>query len=559
MQKILRQAQDRLCKRCNSVFEINPEDFAYYGQLQIPAPSWCPPCREMRRMAWYTERYLYPGQCGLCKKNVASQFAPGNPRIQYCLDCWWSDKWDPLSYGRDYDPNRSFFEQFHELELAVPYACTSNDTTMLNSDYTHQAGHIKNCYLVFHTSLCEDCYYGYGVKKCKNCMDVHYCHESELCYECVDVVGCYGLSWCQDCQNCSESRFIRDCIGCAECFLCVGLRNKKFCFLNEQLSPEEYRARITEASMGSWAMTQLMLKKFKELQLRHHWKCLQMEMTEDSTGNHLYRARDAKNCFDCSDIEHSTYCTQLQLGTRYCRDIFQFGIQIELCCDSVSLGYNSYSLAYCLSCMESASNLRYCMYCFSTSHCFGCVQMQRGKFCILNKQYTGNEYHALQAKIIEKMKLDGEYGEFFPMQYCASGYNESSAQWWYPKTKEEAVRENVPWEDNLPKIEGRETLDVIPDRIEDSHDDIAGKILRCQKCSKNYKVIPQELSFYRDRNIPIPRRCFDCRRMDRFDQRNPRKLWTRPCMNCGKQMQTTYAPERPEIVYCETCYQKETY
>jgi len=513
-------------------------------------------------MAWYTERYLYSGQCALCKKNVISQFAPGNPRAkhQYCLSCWWSEKWDPLSYGRDYDPNQSFFEQLHKLEMTVPYACTTNDTVLENCDYTHQTGHSKNCYLVFHTSLCEDCYYGYGIKKSKNCMDVHYCHESELCYECVDIVGCYGLSWSQDCQNCSESRFLRDCTGCSECFLCVGLRSKKHCILNEQLSPKEYKERIAEIVPGSWTMTQTLLKKFKELQLTHHWKCLQKEMAEDSTGNYLYRARDANNCFDCSDIEHSQHCCQLQLGVKYCRDIFQFGIGIELCYDCLSVGYSSYDLAFCSCCMESATRLRYCMYCFGgTADCFGCVQLQRGKFCILNKQYTEQEYNALRKKIIEKMKADGEYGEFFPLALCPSGYNESTAQWWYPKTKQKAMELDWPWEDNLPKTEGKETLDEIPNNIADAPNDITEKILRCEKCARNFKIIPQELNFYRSRTLPLPHRCFDCRRMDRLALRNPRMLWKRACMKCGKEMETTYAPERPEIVYCEECYLKEVY
>ena len=157
------------------------------------------------------------------------------------------------------------------------------------------------------------------------------------------------------------------------------------------------------------------------------------------------------------------------------------------------------------------------------------------------------------------MTADGEYGEFFPMQLCASGYNESTAQWWYPHMKKEATDKGWPWEDNLPKTEGKETVEHIPDRIEDVPDDIVEKVLRCEACGRNFKIIAQELALYRSRMLPIPHRCFDCRRMNRFHLRNPRRLWTRPCMQCGKEMETTYAPERPEIVYCENCYLKEVY
>ena len=57
----------------------------------------------------------------------------------------------------------------------------------------------------------------------------------------------------------------------------------------------------------------------------------------------------------------------------------------------------------------------------------------------------------------------------------------------------------------------------------------------------------------------LPQRCFDQRHLDRVEQRNPRKLWQRSCSRCGKDILTNYAPERPEIVYCETCYLDEVY
>jgi len=39
--------------------------------------------------------------------------------------------------------------------------------------------------------------------------------------------------------------------------------------------------------------------------------------------------------------------------------------------------------------------------------------------------------------------------------------------------------------------------------------------------------------------------------------RNPRKLYDRKCDKCSIDIKTTYSPERPEIVYCEECYNKE--
>ena len=70
-------------------------------------------------------------------------------------------------------------------------------------------------------------------------------------------------------------------------------------------------------------------------------------------------------------------------------------------------------------------------------NCFGCVEMNGKQYCILNKQYTKEEYENLVPKIIEQMKempyLDKQgrsysFGEFFPPEISPFAYNETCAQ-----------------------------------------------------------------------------------------------------------------------------------
>ena len=79
-----------------------------------------------------------------------------------------------------------------------------------------------------------------------------------------------------------------------------------------------------------------------------------------------------------------------------------------------------------------------------------------------------------------------------------------------------------------------------------------------KKCGKNYKIQKQELKFYRKMNLPISRKCPDCRHSERMKLRNPRKLFTRNCdnPNCKDKSQfvSTFSPDRPERVFCEKCY-----
>ena len=97
----------------------------------------------------------------------------------------------------------------------------------------------------------------------------------------------------------------------------------------------------------------------------------------------------------------------------------------------------------------------------------------------------------------------------------------------------------------------------IPDSINEVKDSILDDILGCMKCGKPFRLIPAELALLRRWQFPIPRICPDCRHMERMDRINPPKLWERKCAKCQTDMKTSYAPDRPEVVYCAECYKEE--
>lgn len=97
----------------------------------------------------------------------------------------------------------------------------------------------------------------------------------------------------------------------------------------------------------------------------------------------------------------------------------------------------------------------------------------------------------------------------------------------------------------------------LPESIEGIPDDILNWAIECEVSGKPFRLIKQELDFYRKHHLPIPRRHPDVRHMDRMKIRNPRKLYERKCDKCSKDMITTYSPERSERVYCEECYERE--
>jgi hypothetical protein len=183
--------------------------------------------------------------------------------------------------------------------------------------------------------------------------------------------------------------------------------------------------------------------------------------------------------------------------------------------------------------------------------------------------------------MLEKPYLDifgrvYSYGEFFSTEFSAFPYNDSLAQEYFPLTKEEAIKKGYNW---LDKEERNYVIDIknedIPDNIMNIDESIIGKIIQCAHYSKNdhkklgcifscteaFKITEAEFSFYKRMNLPLPRFCHNCRHFMRLKHRNPIKLWHRKCMKdgCENEFETSYAPDRPEIVYCEKCYQQEVY
>ncbi len=102
-------------------------------------------------------------------------------------------------------------------------------------------------------------------------------------------------------------------------------------------------------------------------------------------------------------------------------------------------------------------------------------------------------------------------------------------------------------------------MQKLPDRIQDIPDDILNWALTCEVSGKLYRLTKSELKFYRDHQLPVPRRCPEQRHKDRFTLVHPEKLHERSCAQCQIGIKTTYTPDREEKVLCEKCYLEMVY
>src|SRR6185369_12346734 len=92
-------------------------------------------------------RVLYKRKCELCDNKTISVYPEKTPFPVYCAECWRSDKWNPLEYGREYDFSKPFFQQFKELFNSVPRTAISQNGTNVNVEYANIVQDAKNVYM----------------------------------------------------------------------------------------------------------------------------------------------------------------------------------------------------------------------------------------------------------------------------------------------------------------------------------------------------------------------------------------------------------------------------
>ena len=554
--------------------------------MQVPPPTFCPECRLQRRLAWRNERGLFRRKNNAPGKNdsIISIYPDSLKATVYDHESWWSDSWDGKEYGQEYDFSKPFFQQFKELLERVPLVALF-DSKGVNTQYCNTVTEHKNCYMVSAGWTNEDSMYANRISFCKETIDCYTCHKLDFGYENIYCGESHNLFYSEQSHNCLDSWFVFDCRNCTNCVLSTNLRNASYCIENVQYTKESYAQKLSELKLDTREGIEEAKGKFEALKKKAIRKYANLVNCQNVIGDNIENSRNVFYSFDLpGGNENVKYCNW---GTFGLKDSYDTGPgtggKSELTYDGISCGVQNSNCRFG-AILWNGVDVTYAFNSYGISHCFGCISLRSSSYCILNKEYTKEEYEILVPKIIQHMKdmpyVDAKgniykYGEFFPIEISPLPYNATVAQDFMPVSEEEAKQNNFRWENQATRSYNVTIKNNnIPGSLLEIDDSIYNEILECKHaeedrpfCTKAYKIVSQELIFYRRFNLSLPDECPNCRHYARVLKRQPLKLWHRQCMcdkkhthhegTCPNEFETSYAPDRPEMVYCESCYQQE--
>ena len=543
------------CEICSSEISSPSTDFlnkiAPSSSCSLPIPRLCADCRKQRRLSFRNERYFAYNKCAQTGDRIISVYAPESKTAPLKSELWHGDSWEALAFGREVDFTRPLLDQVAELLSVVPLEALFVANSE-NSEFTNMISDCKDCYLIFNTTGCQECQYSRGLSSCKSSLDLYFSAYSELCYDCVNISNCYNISFSDHCSQCRDSQYLFDCIGCANCLGCVNLRHKEYQILNKAVGKKEFLEELEK--LKSYTYRKIFLEKYKELLVNLPHRAMHNFRCENSSGDLLRNTKSCENCFEVIECEDSTNCDCL----RWSKDLwgcFGFGVHSELLYETVGVG-RSTKVAFSLFC-RSINDAYYAAFCENSSNIFGCVGVKNSKYCILNKQYSKEDYEKLIPKVVDLMRVHNEWGEFMHPKFSRFGYNRTVAVDYYPLEKHEALALGFNWEEyELPVAKITSDLEL-PDVFDASFKEILlSKPLCCEKSKRFFKLTPSEIDFHLKNNLPVPRLHPDQRHAERVTRCNQRLLFERECDNCREKIKSTYKPSRCEKIYCDDCFVK---
>ena len=470
----------------------------------------------------------------------------------------WFDR-DFQSINQEIDFDRSFFDQMYELKLKVPVSATRNFEKPENSICLASYGD-QNSYFVA-ASKSKDTFFSIVALDTESSNMVYNSQaitNSSHVIHSERIFNCQFVSESRDCMN---SDFIFDCRNCEYCFGATSKRNKKYLWFNEQLTQTEWEKRRAEVDLGSRQVSTEYKEQYDQLVAKAVWPENFNEKVENSTGEYLTEVTDCEMVYFANGGARNEYHTTWSMGktenNSFCAN--PSGSQYSY----LSSAINSCNKALFSIWTVRSQNVEYCQDCYDCEDCFACVGLRHKRFCILNKQYSEDEYWDQVDKIKCAMLDSSEYGEPMSGRFTVGYFMESGSVRYFQSDREfgEKIGAHL-FDPNTNDAIGEElmkSMDVTDaNNAPDSCDDLDGwvwKVLYDSGYNRRYAYLPSEVDLYKRLRIAPPVEHHVKRVYDFVQGSNNGVFKDSQCVQCGKKVMVSTNPKFPNRkIYCKKDY-----
>ncbi len=538
-----------VCSESGESFEISQEAYNLYQSLDFPLPTVAPHVRLRQHRAHIGGLELF-ARTTMDGKPVISMYDPNSPVPLLEPVTWYGDMFDGRNYPGELDTHQPFFFQWKRFSEIVPRPAIFNDPNSSNCSWCLYELEFKNSYATYGGVACSDVMYADMAIRASNSADIIGLVNSEWSYESAQLVECSNTHWSEYCVACLNVAFCFGCRNCTDCFGCVNLKNKKYCFLNVQLTEEEYKKRMSAIDLSDADTVEYWKEKTKALWKEGYYMAESNFKSEQVVGDELaecesvlgismFASNRVHNGFDVAFIKDScdiSTCSNLErcIGTTVCT--------------------HGYENKMCISC-EGCVDVEYSEMCNSCEHCFGCIGLTRKQFCIFNVQYSEEEYWKKLDEMKSEMFIRGEYGQFFPYNTSMLSYNTSHADAFFPMKKNDAEKLGSGWY-TFPQTDTSKALplEMLPKKLSETSPDILDTQFICAESGRPFRIIKRELEFHQKLKLALPRKHPTVRRKQRYQKFLELRLYQRTCKKCQKNVFARIPPESESQVLCEECY-----
>ncbi len=391
-----------------------------------------------------------------------------------------------LSLDYIYD---NFFEGLLSLQKNVTTPCVRQYWICINAEYTDIISNIENCFLIRCSPNCKNVWYSIVIKNTENvfnCIKVQWWEWN--IYSSFSVDESFNIFYSKCIENSSNIWFSYDLVDCHECLFCNDLNNKSYYIYNISYAKDIYLQKKEEilsqkANFQSW---------FTNLWW-HNYKTINSENVEN-----VYWWTNVINWRNCIIVWNPIWTKNIY-DTLLTWTLWDY----YWCADS---GVNSEKI-YCSVAIVNSNTIFYSQFLEGCSFCIGCIWLKNKSFCILNKQYTKEEWYELVDKIFTKMNSDWILWNFFPWSLNPFYFNDTVAYLLDNTfTKEEIIADWYLWRDEEIKVDIPEWTDIINVKDLDivNFDESILKKIIVDKNWNYYKIVKMEYDFLKKHNLPLP-------------------------------------------------------